>query len=267
MSWPIGKTWDLGTTVFEPEHAAAYADATGDTSAAYADGIAPPMVHVRLMQPLLWGIATDAELGLDVLRLVHGEHTMQFGRPLRVGEAVHIHGELLEVVEKATGLLVVSGLYGDIDGERVLDGRTAFFIRAKNPPKREKKPRKDPPTVPAPDWQSDIEVPDDASHVYAVASLDDNPIHISKDVATKAGLPDVILQGLCTMALTVREAVIHGADGDVTRLKQAGFRFARPVFNGQRLSARGWKTDDGYMVETLGPDGKPVLANGDVRFS
>ena len=261
----IGTTWDLGTTVIEAEHAAAYAAATGDDNPAYADGVAPPMVHTRLMQPLLWGIATDERLKLDILRLVHGEHAMSFSRPLRVGDAVHVHGELLQLDEKASGLLVVSGLYGDVDGERVLDGRTAFFIRAKNPPKKARKASATQHTVPPPDWQAFIDVPQDASHRYAEASLDRNPIHLDRDVATKAGLPDVILHGLCTMALTVREAV-QANGGDVTRLAHAGFRFARPVFNGQQLSARGWETDDGFAVECLGPDGRPVLSHGTVRF-
>lgn len=261
----IGKTWDIGTQTIEPGFAAAYAAATGDDNPAYADGLAPPMVHVRLMHPLLWGIATDPELKLDVLRLVHGEHAMSFARPLRVGDAVHVHGELVQIDEKASGTLVVSALHGDVGGDRVLTGRTAYFIRAQNPPKRDKKARPPAPTLPPPDWQAFVDVPDNASFVYADASTDDNPIHVDPEVARNAGLPDVILQGLCTMAMTVREAV-RAQGGDVSRLAHAGFRFARPVFNGQRLSVRGWEADGGYQVETLGPEGKAVLTHGDVRF-
>lgn len=261
MSWPIGKTWDIGTTEILDEHARLYAAATGDDSAVYLDGYAPPMVHVRLFHPLLWGIATDPELALDVLRLVHGEHSMDFARPLRVGDRVHVHGELLEVQEKSSGLLVVSALYGDIDGERVLSGRTAYFIRAKNPPTGKKGPRPAPPDPGPPAWTGAIEVPGDASHRYAEASLDDNPIHIDPAVATAAGLPDVILQGLCTMAMSVREAV-RANGGDPRSLTSAGVRFARPVFNGQSLTVHGWS--DGSLV-TLGPDGKPVVT-GRVAF-
>ena len=261
MSWPIGKTWDLGTTPILEEHARLYADATGDDAAAYAEGVAPPMLHVRLMRPLLWGIATGEELALDVLRLVHGEHGMTFARPLHVGEEVHVHGELVDVQEKSSGLLVVSALYGDVGDERVLEGRTAYFIRAKNPPPRKEGSRPAPPDPGPPAWSGTVLVPEDASHRYAVASLDDNPIHVDREVAAKAGLPDVILQGLCTMAMSVREAVrAHG--GDPRRLSEASVRFARPVFNGQTLRVHGWA--DGSLA-TLGPEGKPVLT-GRVAF-
>lgn len=262
MNWPIGKTWDIGIAPIVGDHARAYAAATGDESPVYDDGFAPPMLHVRLMQPLLWGIATDEALALDVLRLVHGEHSMSFSRPVKVGEEVHLHAELARVDEKSSGLLVVSALYGDVGEERVWTGRTAYFIRAKSPPPKKKGARTPPPDPGPPAWTGAIEVPEDASVVYAAASLDDNPIHISRDVATKAGLPDVILQGLCTMAMSVREAV-RANGGDPRRLESVSARFAKPVFNGQSLSVHGWA--DGSLA-TLGPDGKPVLT-GKVTFS
>lgn len=57
MSWPIGKTWHIGARGIVVAEARAYAAATGDDNPAYEEGIAPPMLHVRLMRPLLWGIA------------------------------------------------------------------------------------------------------------------------------------------------------------------------------------------------------------------
>jgi acyl dehydratase len=270
MSWPIGKTYDAGVHTVEPEHALAYAAATGDDSAAYTGDapIAPPMFHVRLMHGLLFQIATDPELELDMLRLVHGEHAATFERPLRPGDSVHVHGELLQVVEKASGLLVISGLYADVDGARAVTCKTAYFIRAKSTgAKPAKSPRPAAPAPPAPDFEREVAVPDDASIVYAAASLDDNPIHIDPAVAKRAGLPDVILQGLCTMAFTLREATAHAAGGDATKLAAGSVRFARPVLNGSALMVQGWATDDGaWALQTLGPDGKPVITNATARF-
>ncbi len=270
MAWPIGKTWDMGEQTIEAAHAADYAAATGDDSPAYRgpDAIAPPMLHVRLMKGLLFAIATDPELGLDMLRLVHGGHGATFHAPLRVGEVVRVHGELLEVQEKSSGLLVSSAMYADVGGQRRVSCTTQFFIRAKAPPtKGPRKPRPAAAEPPPPDFQADFQVPEDASYVYARASLDDNPIHVDPEVARSAGLPDVILQGLCTMAMTVREGVAAAAGGDPRRLRYAGVRFARPVLNGMQLRTRGWKQPDGsWAVETLGPDGKAVIDNAMLRF-
>ncbi len=270
MSWPIGKTWDMGEQTVEARHAQDYAAATGDAAAAYSgeDAIAPPMLHVRLMKGLLFSIAADPELGLDMLRLVHGGHGATFHAPLRVGDVVHVHGELLEVEEKSSGLLVTSAMYADVAGQRRVDCTTQFFIRAKDPPaKGPRAPRPPAADPPPPDFEAEFTVPPDASYVYAKASLDDNPIHVNPEVARSAGLPDVILQGLCTMAMTVREGVTAGAGGDPRKLRHASVRFARPVLNGMPLKTRGWRLADGsWAVETLGPDGKPVLDNAMLRF-
>lgn len=265
--YPIGKTWDGGYFFARPEHIAAYARATGDLNPAYEgpDAIAPPMFHVRLMNALLFRIATDPELGLDMLRLVHGEHAATFHRPIRPWDFVQVRGKLLSVEQKSSGLLVSSGLYGFIDGELAVECRTLFFIRG--PSKGEGKPKAPPQVAVTADYTATIEVPPDASLVYAVASLDDNPIHTDPATAKAAGLPDIILQGLCTMAMTVREAVRHAGGDDPRRLLSASVRFARPVLNGTVLSTIGWQQEDGsWSVETLGPDGKAVITGASMRF-
>ena len=61
--------------------------------------------------------------------------------------------------------------------------------------------------------------------------------------------------------------VRHVGGDDPRRLQSASVRFARPVFNGTTLSTIGWQQPDGsWSVETLGPDGKPVITNAVLRF-
>ncbi|MCB9797132.1 MAG: MaoC family dehydratase N-terminal domain-containing protein [Alphaproteobacteria bacterium] len=263
----IGKTWDYGLQPVEPEPAWAYALATSDPNPAYQGegAIAPPMFHVRLMKPLIFGVIWDEELQLDALRLVHGEHHADFLRPVRIGEALRVHGELLEVSRKRSGLLVNCAMMGDVGAERVVDCRSSFFIRDAAPPSGPKPARA--PAPPPADFTVELQVPEDASYRYAEASLDDNPIHVDPAVARAGGHPDVILQGLCTMAMTVKTAVYEVADGHPALLRHAGVRFARPVFNGQRLTVRGWERGpSAWALETLGPDGRAVISGGLVRF-
>ena len=44
-------------------------------------------------------------------------------------------------------------------------------------------------------------------YFYAGASLDFNLIHIDREFAQANGLPDIILQGMCTMALTAKHII------------------------------------------------------------
>lgn len=268
--WPIGKIWDGGARFAEPSHAALYAAATNDPSPAY-DGpsaICPPMFHVRLFKELLFQIATDRELALDMLRLVHGEHEAVFHRPIRPWDLVQLRARLESVDEKSSGLLVVSKLYAYVDGALAVECRTAYFIRGKKRPEdklaKEAPPKAvEPAVVPPPDYSVPLEVAPDQSIRYAVASLDDNPIHTDTDTAAAAGLPGIILQGLCTMAMTGAAFVRAAGGGDASRLASLSVRFARPVLNGTTLTAQGWHQPDGtWALETRDASGNVVISHG-----
>ena len=89
-----------------------------------------------------------------------------------------------------------------------------------------------------------------------------NPIHIDPKAAAAAGLPGLILHGLCTQAMS--GASILAEKGKRPRdLKRLSVRFSKPVLNGQTLTVWGW--DKGSStVEFLvqGPDEKPVITGG-----
>jgi NAD(P)-dependent dehydrogenase (short-subunit alcohol dehydrogenase family)/acyl dehydratase/putative sterol carrier protein len=271
-TWPIGKRYDGGHFLVSPEHIALYASATNDNNAAYTGdaGIAPHMLHTRMFKDCMFQIATDPELDLDLLRLVHGEHDAIFHKSLKAWDLVQVRGELLRVDEKSSGKLVTSKVYGFVDGEIAVEATTAYFVRGKKKKKSaegdaKKAAPKAPP--PAPDYEIQFMVDDDQSYRYAKASLDDNPIHVDPDTAKAAGLPSVILHGLCTMAMSGKSVVDTLASGDPRRLKRLGVRFASPVFNDQALTTQGWKTDKGSTFIVLNESGKAVITNGVVELA
>jgi NAD(P)-dependent dehydrogenase (short-subunit alcohol dehydrogenase family)/acyl dehydratase/putative sterol carrier protein len=266
-SYPIGKTYDGGHAFVRPEHAAAYAAATNDKSAAYlgADAIAPHMLHTRLFKDVMFQVATDPQLDLDLLRLVHGEHDATFHIPLKPWDLVQVRARLESVEEKSSGKLVVSKLFGFVEGELAVECRTAYFIKGdkKKAASGEKKAPKAPaPEPPAPDFEATFCIDADQSYRYAEASLDDNPIHVDPNTAKAAGLPDVILHGLCTMAMAGGSVVESQAGGDPLRLKRLGVRFARPVLNSSKLTTFGWNTDKGIEFIVKDDQGNVVIANG-----
>jgi len=264
--YPIGKRYDGGTVTVEPAHAAAYAAATNDHSAAYtdADPIAPPMFHVRLIKDTMFQVAGDPELDLDMLRLVHGEHDATFHRPLRLGDEVVVEGRLESVTEKSSGLLVVSRHTGAVDGQIAFEAKTAYFIRAKTRSTGKPKSRRPVEAPPPPEQSVRWSVDGDQSYRYAEASLDRNGIHIDPSVATAAGLPDVILHGLCTMAMAGKSLTDALAGGDPRRLRRLAVRFSGMVFNGDTLTTAIWP---GGSFAVLNATGKPVITGGNAEFS
>lgn len=267
--WPIGKRYDGGFAFAEPADALAYAAATADTSPRYAAGapggpICPPMFHVRLMHGLIFQIATDPELGLDILRLVHGEHDATFHRPLRPWDLVHTRGQLLSVEEKSSGLVVTSALSAFVDGELAVSARTVYFIRG---PKRSDAgasaaPAAAKPAEPSPDLSVPLAIAADQSLRYARASLDDNPIHTDPATASAAGLPGIILQGLCTMAMSAAALTRELADDDAGQVRRIAVRFASPVLNGAALTVNATRSAHGCAFSTLDASGRPVLSQG-----
>ncbi len=262
---PTGKTWDGGYAFVEPEHLARYANATNDESPDYFgdDAIAPPMFHVRLFRDLMFSIAGDRELDLDMVRLVHGEHDATFHRPLRAWDLVQLRARLESIEEKSSGKLVTSKLFGFVDGELAIECKTSYFVRAaKKEGGGEKKPEQAPPK---PDWTKTFPIAADQSLRYAEASGDVNPIHVDPKAAAAAGLPGLILHGLCTQAMS--GANVLAQKGRSPRdLKRLSVRFSKPVLNGQTLTVWGW--DKGGAVEfvVVGPDDKPVITAGVVEL-
>jgi len=270
--WPIGKRYDGGHFLVSPEHIGLYASATNDENTAYEGdtSIAPHMLHTRMFKDCMFQIAADPELDLDMLRLVHGEHDATFHRPIKPWDLMQVRGELVSVDEKSSGLLVTSKVYGFVDGELAVEAKTAYFIRGKKKKDAGAKkaaPKAPPPAPPTPDYEVQFNVDDDQSYRYAVASLDDNPIHVDPDTAKAAGLPSVILHGLCTMAMSGKSVVDTLAEGDPRRLKRLGVRFASPVFNSSTLTTQGWKTDNGSNFIVRDERGKVVIANGIVELA
>ena len=303
MTRPIGKTYDGGNWYVDTESFQDYARATDDTNKAYFGDspIAPPMFHVRPMIALMLHCANDPELQIDMLRLVHGEHRMNFLEPLLPGDELLVGATLAAVDEKSSGTIFTFGMHLDRKGQRVVEGTTAYFVRSANPPAKEE-PKEAPKTEapaeakadPAPAAKADepkgkgkgkgkegapakpaadaprptVTVPQqvaaDQALRYALASGDDNKIHTDEAVAKQAGLPRTILHGLCTLAFAQRD-LIQRAGGDPRKLASLGARFTGLVFPGDLLQLHTFETGKDVRFETMGPSGKPVLL-GEAKF-
>src|SRR5439155_16670810 len=154
------------------------------------DGIiAPPMFGVVMSWLPIIMVMSDSDLGVDLLRLLHGEQDMYFYRTVAPGDIVTGTAKILAIEERATGeSLVMEVRCTNQRGEPVQQQLFTAFIRGKG--KRDKRgdePREEPPS-----GQSLLQVSQaidaDQTYRYAQASGDHNPIHVDENVAKMAGL-------------------------------------------------------------------------------
>jgi acyl dehydratase len=77
-----------------------------------------------------------------------------------------------------------------------------------------------------------------------------NPLHSDPEFAAGAGFPRPILHGMCTYGIGCKAIVDTFLDGDVSRVKSYGARFAGVVFPGETLKASIWKESDKLLGAT-----------------
>ncbi|HEX2295457.1 MAG TPA: MaoC/PaaZ C-terminal domain-containing protein [Actinomycetota bacterium] len=267
----VGKEYPGATFEVTSDHIERYARATNDDNERYLGGddvVAPPVFPVVPAFNSFMTAAMDPELGADLLRLVHAAEEHVFYEPIKAGDVLSVTGVLESVEQKETGeTFTVKGTETNQDGNVVAEVRGTMFIRGSGSGSRSAAPAEAPRDVV---YEETTKVDDDQTFRYAEASGDHNPIHLDENTAKMAGLPGIILHGMCTMAMAAKGAVNGLAGGDPTRIARVGVRLSKPVLPGQELTTRFWKeAGDGgiatYGFETYNPDGIAVIKNGIVE--
>lgn len=270
----VGKQYlpqDYGVT---EEALLRYARAYNEDNPWFLDGnrpegiVAPPMFGVVMGWLPIMLVMTDTELGADLLRLLHGEQDMYFYRTVSPGEIITSTAKILAIEEKATGeSVVVEVLSATQKNELVQRMLFTAFIRGRG--KREKRAEEpsDAPPTGEPLLRVAQTIDADQTYRYAQASGDLNPIHTDESTAKLAGLPGIIVHGLCTMAFTSKVMIDHLCHGDPRRVKRLRVRFSRPVFPGQTITTAIWQRSDCdnvkvYSYETTNPEGRAVITDG-----
>jgi acyl dehydratase len=105
-------------------------------------------------------------------------------------------------------------------------------------------------------------------HRYAGASGDFNPIHIDPEFAKAVGLPQNILHGLYSMAITARGCAAL-ADGDPRALKRLRVQFRGMGIPEQEITVSGKVTavdGDTATIEVVAEQGgKQIIRNAEAE--
>jgi acyl dehydratase len=265
----VGKTYPTTTYEVTADAIRRYAAATNEDNPAFTgeDPVAPPAFPAIVATELMAAVLFDPDLGVNLVRLVHGEEDHVFHAPIRPGDVLTVAGRLESVEAKDSGdTFTASATLTNQEGVVAAEIRSVFFVRGSG--SRAAKSADEPAPQPEIAFSEVQKVDDDQTYRYADASGDPNPIHTDPEFARNvAGLPGIILHGMCTMAFASKVVLDAVAGGDPTRLKRIKVRFSRPVFPGETLTTRGWVEGSAggrttYGFETVNARGSAVLRNG-----
>lgn len=241
---------------------AQYAAATNDPVEAHLRGdIAPPVFAIVPSFMSIMQSAFTVAPPEVAMRVVHGRQDFHFHRPIRPGDVIETRAKPLGFAAGRSGtsaafLLECRTDAGELVNEQYM---TAFFrgVDAGQSAGELAPSHAFPEDVraAAPLAKVVAHVDGDQTFRYAPASGDPMPIHLDEDAAKAAGLPGIIVHGLCTQAFTSWAVLTELADGDVTRLKRLAVSFAKPVLPGQDLTTTIWDAGTGrYAFESTAGD-------------
>lgn len=275
----LGKIYSPISTAVTLDALQNYARACNDPNPHYFDPalpggiVAPPMFAVVVTWLSVITAMTDAELRADLLRLLHVAQDIEFLAPIRAGDTIASTGKVASIETHQNGESMALELDArNPSGTAVTRIVFTVFIRGRRTAA--------PPAAAKPDDAADSgnlrgtpivtvaqTIDPDQTVRYAEASGDRNPIHVDPNVAKMAGLPGIIVHGLCTMAFAARVIVEGVCHGDPARLKRLAVRFSRPVLPGDTITTRVWPAGDRngrrtFSFETTNPDGLAVIRGG-----
>lgn len=270
----VGRQYPPITSDVTADAIGAYARAYNEDNPAFFDAsrpggiVAPPMFGVVVTWSSVMGAVTDPEVGADLLRLVHGEQDMEFLAPIRPGDKITSRAKIISIETKPSGETMAVELGAeDQKGEAVQRIVFSVFIRGGGRRAALAEARAAEVERGEPLFSVAQKIDSDQTIRYAAASGDHNPIHVDENIAKMAGLPGIIVHGLCTMAFTSKVVIDKLCGGDPGKLKRLAVRFSRPVRPGETITTKIWRDGEhdgraAFAFETFNDNNQAVIKGG-----
>jgi acyl dehydratase len=266
----LGRWTEERVTPATEEAITAYARATDDEAALELGGmIAPPVFAIVPVWDVLQQAARAMAPAEARRQVVHGDQDILISAPIEAGMELHARAAAVGVHPKESGTTVVLKTETrDGDGRLLNEQYVVEFYRGVVGDGGGGEPAPDhrmPQELAASDPAAELTYPlaDDITTRYADASGDHNEIHLDDEFAKAAGLPGIIVHGLCMMAFAGRAVLAQQGDRTPAEVRRLAVRFSRPVRPGDQLTTRVWNGDgDAVRFETLDGSGATVLKDG-----
>jgi acyl dehydratase len=259
-------TSDRTTTVAQ-EDISAYAQATNDAAATARPGAAPPVFAIvpawAPLQEAAGYVAPDEVRD----RVVHGEQDIFVHVPIEPGMELRTRAAPIGVHVKESGTTVVLKIETRDARERLLNEQyvTEFYVGVSGG-EGAGEPAPERPRGEASEPVAELSYPidEDQTYRYARASGDDHDIHLDDGAARAAGLPGIIVHGLCLLAFAGRAVLESQGVSDPAAVRRIAVRFSRPVVPGATLTTRVRTAggDGEFAFDAVTQDGTVVLKDG-----
>jgi MaoC dehydratase-like protein len=127
----VGRRYEANGQVVEGSAAEAFARAIAGSDEVYSPGTVPPTYGAfYCLFPTLYQLFGDAEVGVNLAGLVHGEQTFEWPTPVRGGDVIDATAVIASVEEKrGMTFLGIEHEARRRDGETVCRGRSLMIIR------------------------------------------------------------------------------------------------------------------------------------------
>ena len=215
---------------------------------------------------------TEPELGINYLKVLHGEQGIIFDRPLQPVARVRGEYEVLGVddkgPEKGAVIFFEKRIIDDSDNGLICRVRSTYFLRANGGCGKWGNVLQTPSALPgrAPDKIVEIPTIPRQALIYRLSG-DYNPVHADPEVATKAGFDRPILHGLCSYGIACFAIVQELCDNDPDRLAELFTRFSKPVFPGETIRIELFEESDAWRFRARVTErNEVVLDRGLARF-
>ena len=251
----------------------AYSAGLGETDRRYYDTTAAsgPWVHPLFPVCYEWPVSRTLRslppLEAHKARLIHAQHDLVLHRPLRADETLQTFARIAMAAPRAPGAFVVfrfeardaqakpvtTSDFGVLYRDVQLDGPARALLEVEDPPRRALALAK----------IGELAVAATAAHVYTECARIWNPIHTDLAYARAAGLPDIILHGTATLALSVSRLLAHyGAEPRA--VQRVRCRFSGMVPMPATLAVHAAREGGALAFETRDERGAPVISRGEL---
>jgi acyl dehydratase len=127
----VGRRYQASGQLVDGGAAAAFARAIAGSDELYSPGTVPPTYSAfYCLFPTLYQLFGDAEVGVNLAGLVHGEQSFEWPAPVRGGDVIEATAVIASVEEKrGMTFLGIEHEARRQDGETVCRGRSLMIIR------------------------------------------------------------------------------------------------------------------------------------------
>lgn len=275
----VGTHTIAKTTMLDTRVAMAYAAGINDTNPIYFDDLRPGgvAVHPCLAFSLQWAARFRPDQRLNTRAAPFGVHAstdLRIHRPFKAGEAITTQGEMIGKRQLTPGVYNVeryrmTASSGELVAELYYNGITRGATIAGEDRFVEQEPTWPEVGVVAanPLWQKNVAVDLHAGQQYTECARIYNPIHTEPSVAKKAGLPDMILHGSATKAMSLT-AIVEGCFGsNPNRITRLCGQLRAMVLMGTTITVEALAEEviDGekrVLFRCLNEAGEAAIANG-----